>query len=450
MDFFINWQDYYTPWDFILFPLYVLIFVLIALTIQHRNISKNIIYKYFAWGLIAKIIGAISLCFVYTFYYKQGGDTLNYHDTASAVINLLLHGKTNEFFSVWLGELTEEKYYFFNSETDFPKYWGDKHAFMVARLIIPFELLGFNSFLTTSVIMAFWGYTGVWALYRVFCDIFPELYKQFAVGILFVPSVLFWGSGILKDNWTFAATGWYTWGFYHLLIKKERRTFGLICMLIASWILIYVKPYIFIALMPGSIIWGTWDYISGIRNPVVKGLVSPLIIGIGSLISILIFSGVGDDLGQYSSIDTIVEKAYVTQQDLKQEYYQGSSFDIGDFEPSLPGMISKFHVATIAGLFRPFLWESRNPQMVISGLENFLLLFFAVLFLLRNPLKFIGSLTANPLVLFSLSFAILFAFSVGISTSNFGALVRLRIPLMPFFICALFIINIRTKKSVNG
>jgi hypothetical protein len=46
----------------------------------------------------------------------------------------------------------------------------------------------------------------------------------------------------------------------------------------------------------------------------------------------------------------------------------------------------------------------------------------------------------NPLLFFSLSFAILFSFSVGLTTANFGALVRYKIPLLPFYISSLVIL----------
>jgi hypothetical protein len=50
-------------------------------------------------------------------------------------------------------------------------------------------------------------------------------------------------------------------------------------------------------------------------------------------------------------------------------------------------------------------------------------------------------LVKNHLLTFSLIFSLFFAFSVGISTSNFGSLVRYRIPALPFFVACLFIMQ---------
>jgi hypothetical protein len=55
----------------------------------------------------------------------------------------------------------------------------------------------------------------------------------------------------------------------------------------------------------------------------------------------------------------------------------------------------------------------------------------------------------HPLLTFSLIFSLFFAFSVGISTSNFGSLVRYRIPVLPFFIASLYMMEyyFRTRKE---
>jgi hypothetical protein len=50
-----------------------------------------------------------------------------------------------------------------------------------------------------------------------------------------------------------------------------------------------------------------------------------------------------------------------------------------------------------------------------------------------------------PLLLMAWTFAILFAFVVGVTTPNFGALVRFKIPLVPFFTGTLFIIQFLVK-----
>jgi hypothetical protein len=53
----------------------------------------------------------------------------------------------------------------------------------------------------------------------------------------------------------------------------------------------------------------------------------------------------------------------------------------------------------------------------------------------------------NPDVMFCLVFAISFAFAVGVSTFNFGTLVRYKIPLMPFYGMALLVLYHLSKSE---
>jgi hypothetical protein len=46
----------------------------------------------------------------------------------------------------------------------------------------------------------------------------------------------------------------------------------------------------------------------------------------------------------------------------------------------------------------------------------------------------------DPTILFCLVFSLIFAFAVGVSTYNFGTLMRYKIPLMPFYCVGLVLI----------
>ena len=203
--------------------------------------------------------------------------------------------------------------------------------------------------------------------------------------------------------------------------------------------MISLKPYVFLALLPGSALWAMWDNIRGIKSWFLRVLAAPLVVAGGVMIGGVGWAYISPSLGQYSDIDSMIEKAQISQLDLKREHYQGNSFDIGEFDASLEGVLGKFPAATIAGLYRPFLWEVRNVVMMLSGLENTFLLVITLLLLLRYPVFFFRSLFRDPLLMFALVYSVTFAYSVGLSTSNFGALVRFKIPLLPFFVSMLLI-----------
>ena len=67
----------YSSTDFILMPIYLLVFFFIAQNIQRKNIASNPLYKYYVRGLFAKFAGGFIACMIYLFYYG-GGDTIGY------------------------------------------------------------------------------------------------------------------------------------------------------------------------------------------------------------------------------------------------------------------------------------------------------------------------------------------------------------------------------------
>jgi hypothetical protein len=145
-------------------------------------------------------------------------------------------------------------------------------------------------------------------------------------------------------------------------------------------------------------------------------------------------------LGEYGSLDSIIRKAIITYEDHTRAVEYGENFyTLGSFDGTPLNFFSKAPAAIMAGLFRPFLWDVRNPVMLLAALENtaFIILVFVILW--RTGLVKVWKIAFDePLVIFSLSFAIAFAFAVGIATANFGALVRLKIPLLPFLSVGLF------------
>ncbi len=433
--------------DIILMPVYIIIMFAIARKIvqDHENEPA---YEYFLKGLYLKIIGSLALCLIYLFYY-QGGDTINYMSDARVLMRLASID-LGSFFDILFNGINKEKYSVFNNELGFPQYFHNKtEEWRVIRYTVPFSIMGLGYYIPTSIILAFLSYLGNFRLYVVFAKEFPHIYKKLALPLLFIPSAAFWGSGILKDTFTFSAIGWFTYGFYMAFIKRENIKGNIIAILLASYIIIGIKPYIFIALLPGSLIWLNFTRLKSIKSPFIRTLALPFFLGILGAGGLFVLNVLGNSLGdKYSSVDNALQTAVVTQQDLKRAEYQGASFDIGNFDPTISGIASKIPAAITAGLFRPFIWEARNPVMLLSGLENLFFMGFTIRMIFSlGFFGFFSRIGNNPLLIFSLIFSLFFAFSVGLTTSNFGSLVRYKIPCEPFYLGMLFTLYYLKKDS---
>lgn len=426
-------------WEYALIPLFLLVIFLITSSIRNRRIKKNPEYKYYLWGLYAKIIGGLMFALIYVFYYGSG-DTISYYESGRAMANMLEKNPV-AFFKIWFLPASPELFAYFDYDTGWLVGWfyEDPRALMVVRLITPLVIIGFKSYFLTTILVSWITYEGLWRLYLMFVRYYPHLMRPLAIAVLFMPSTVFWGSGIMKDPFTMAATGLYVALIDQVFVRRNFKFRGVLVAGIAAYLLISLKPYIFMVLFPGTLYWVFNQRISRIKNALVKFVVLPVVfIGVFAL-SLFVLEQLGDSLGKFS-LENALETASITSGDLRSERSGGNSFDIGVFEPTWSGALGKFGPATMAGLYRPYVWEVRNVVMLLSALENLFLLVLTLRLLWRTKLvRLASTIFRDPLVAFCMLYALSFGFVIGLSTSNFGSLVRFKIPMLPFFVAGLYI-----------
>lgn len=455
----INWE----PWEWILVPGLVIIIYFLGARYKTKKIGHNPEYQFFLTGLMLKVFAGIFFAVIYVFYYG-GGDTINYYSSAIPLSRLFWDNPSDYFEVIFnstqiterFSEMEWEAYTFnvFTNETGVPLSFisHDPKAFIVSKLTSPLLIVTGNSYFASTIILAALTYIPLWILYRTILDFFPVLKRELAYSILFVPSVLFWGSGIMKDTYTMAATCFTVIVFYHLTRKQNNNItkFGFFVLLIFSFLLILsIKPYILNILIPSLGLWFGSITFKKIKNPIFKFIFLPIVFVAMAVGSLFVLKGLGDSMDKFA-LDNALKTAQVTQEDmLREEQYGSNNFNIGKIDGSISNLISKFPQATFAGLFRPLIIEARSPVMLLSGIENLVLLVLLILTIFKVKFSLIVNLIkGTPFLLFCLSFAVLFAFMLGITTPNFGALVRFKIPLIPFF-WSLLIILYSTNKIIE-
>ncbi len=437
-------------WDVTLLPFLFFFIFIFANNFQKRNEPLNPAYRYFTAGLFFKLCSGLILLLIYIYYYG-GGDTTEYFKSSRMLADLI-YKNPKVGFSILAGNTSLANFSYFDLSTGYPTYYSTPETYTFVRFITPFVMLSFQKFFLLLIIVNLIFFIGIWKFYLMVCELYPVLYKQFALAVLFIPSVVFWSSGILKDTFTFSATLGIVYNIYMIFIKNRKRSINLLLLFLNSYIIIMLKPYIFVALLPSTLFWVFFTRIQNIKNKNIKFYITPFLLMFGISIAMLIFWSIQDKLGYYRSFDTIITKAQITQQDLiRPEEYGNNSFDIGKIDPSFWGVISKTPFAIIAGLFRPFIWESKNFLMLISGLENlFILLLFIYALIKTKFYKTFVMMFTDPVLLFSFSFSIIFSFAVGLSSANFGALVRYRIPATPFFLLFLIVLIAKINEHKNS
>ncbi|MBL0097767.1 MAG: hypothetical protein IPP46_15655 [Bacteroidetes bacterium] len=126
------------------------------------------------------------------------------------------------FWHVMTEPPTTAHLYYFNNETGYAVYSRDPKAWAVVKLAFFIVAASLQSFLVTTVLCATISFAGIWRLFKVFATEFPDLKKEMAISFLFIPSVFFWGSGLLKDTFTLSALGFFfqVYTIYWFVKKK--------------------------------------------------------------------------------------------------------------------------------------------------------------------------------------------------------------------------------------
>ena len=153
------------------------------------------------------------------------------------------------------------------------------------------------------------------------------------------------------------------------------------------------------------------------------------------------------ELNEYS-VENITKKAKKTQEWIAyiSEVQEGSGYDLGTLDGTLGGMLSKFPQAVNVTLYRPFLWESKKPIILLSAIESTAFLIFTLMIFYKRGIGgTFKQIFRDPNLLFFFIFSLIFAFAIGISTGNFGSLSRYKIPCMPFFASLLLVLYYQTQ-----
>jgi hypothetical protein len=419
--------------DLIVTPILILLVYAAAYMVRPYVTDHNT-RRYFFGAITVKIIGALAVGLIYQFYYG-GGDTFNFHTHGSRHIWQLFMDSPEKGIKLLFydgHDLTN----IYTSASRIP-FLNDPSSFAVIRIAAVLDLFTFSSYSATAILFSLFSFVGVWLLFITFYQRYPHLHKSLAISCLFIPSVFFWGSGLLKDTIMIGSLGMATFAIDRLLMQRKFRMSYVLFFLLSVYLIFVIKKFILQAYFPAVLLWVYFSYVSYIRSLIIKMMLLPFLLVIASVSSYYAIVKVGEGDTRYS-VDRLAFTAYETAMDIR--YFTGkdagSGYSLGEVDGSFTGFINIAPKAIAVSLFRPFLWEVRNPLMALSALESFIFLVVVLLTLYRKGIHVFYSMQQADII-FCLFFSIIFAFAVGISTFNFGSLARYKIPLMPFFSIAL-------------
>lgn len=432
------------PIDYVLLPVYFLLFYLFGTAIKNRN-SSNILYKvYYTRGLLYKMGASVGFAFIYAFYYR-GGDTINFFVVIRPLFKLFFMNPPAFFSFIFTYNAPYPNQVFWDAARTAAYYLlRGTPTLTVMRVGSVLDIFCMNSFFALCLAFAFISYQFQFKAFALLTSLYPRLHKRLAQAFLMIPSVLFWSAGLGKDSIMFGSILLLFYCYYNLVILKKKPIKYLPLMVFTGFLISLIRAFILFTIVPCLLIMTVTYYRNEIRSSILRFLVGPIFVLAGVGGSIFFVKGVGSEVQSYS-LESLEKKAegFQSWHTYLGKTEGGSSYSLGgDVQYTPAGVVKQAPLALAYSWFGPFLWQVRSPIMLLSAIESLVLLFFTFRMLANRKIYSLGSiLLGDHIVTFCIPFCVILGIAIGLTSFNFGALVRYRIPILPFLATALIIIN---------
>ncbi len=408
-------------------------FIFSALILKGRFFKiSGIKRKYLLGAFYLKVLFGVALSFVYTDYYtdRKTGDTYKFFDDAKAI-----HASREKGFDTYIKVLTG--YGLENDSVALEYYQQTLHldrqyqvGFVndnatVVRLNAVLMWFSFAYYQVHTVFWCFLSFIGLSAILKVLVKYFPRKKTAMFFSVFLLPTVLFWGSGVLKEPIFLLGLGLFVLGFFRFIYGKWSG-WDLMAILVGLLLLIFAKGYVLWCILPACF--------GLLLAKITGGRRFWLWFGIPHFAGLLL-------LFVLPEMDPNLNIADYMRQKQEAFYNVGASSDAGSMLDVAPidsprAVITEAPAAIVNTYLRPWPWEWSKILYIPAALENLILIICLVVMAwnFRWPYGL-----EIPIFAFCLSFVLILGVLAGEVVPILGALVRYKMPSLIFLFVAIFI-----------
>lgn len=417
-------------WQVTLAVIYFLLFSLIVFRGSWFKI-EGINRKWVLAAFWLKLIFGFLFWAVYTYHYgvDHESDAFSYFEEAKT-LKAVFHEDPIDFFRLMFStNPTDPDLLQHVQEMD---RWNravsygvlnDNPTIIKFNTIVLFFSLGY--FHTHTLFMGFVCFSGLILVYRFFDQFSFGIPKHaLLAAVILPPSLLFWGGGVMKEGLLLFGLGVLLFSLG--LLQKKKFWKGGILIVASVILLLFTKAYVLIAFSP-AILFLVVALITGTKRLWFKFAAIHLVL------FVFIFT-----LGLWVHEYDVLHMFQLKQKDF---YNLGGNNEVGSMIPIPPinnvwDLILNAPTALWNTYFRPHLLEANSASFLASAIENLIYM----LLILLTILKFHKPDPKNlRLGLMCLSCVIGLGLLVGLITPVLGAVVRYKIPALPFLVVMCFV-----------
>lgn len=420
---------------------YILLFVFLIAKIQFFRI-KNIPKYWIVIAFLIKIAAGFILTYIYTYYYtdRSLADIYKYFDDSK----ILFSATENSYLDYLkmlsgIGDYTAyfKENYYGKMQNWYREYgsilYNDSHT--IIRFNALLHIFSFGIFHVHTVIMCFLSFLGLFCIFKLFKFSNNLIYiKAICIIYFCFPSLVFWSSGVLKESLLLFALGLISYNLFNWQ-NISNKYISILIILGCFFILSILKFYILMAFLPGFI---AYIFLStNSRYYAVK---------FSTIVVIILLLGVNF---QYIIPSINVYELFARKQQdficLAEYMNSGSMVSINKLEPNLWSFIISLPMGLFNVLFEPNFFSANGALQYLAAIENIFILLLLILILLKINHT---SKTHLPFFCISISFIVILFVIIGLVTPVSGAIVRYKIPAIPFLVWATSFFDIHLTRKI--
>jgi hypothetical protein len=380
---------------------------------------------------LIKLFFGFALWAVYTFYYtdRSTSDIYKFYDDAHYV-----HLAYNENKAAFIGLMTGSEDSSLEVYTRQMKNWErnfnkavpfNENRFMIRLNALMMFVSGENIHVHT-ILFCFLSFIGCILLLKLFQSFIETGKKKWVVLTVLFPSFLFWTSGGLKESLIILGLGLFLYGF---LFIRERGLSAILLLVTGVAILLVTKYFLLICLLPALVAYYLFINKTSAKQVILKYA--------GVIVLTLIILQVIAPIDKRTNFARIISKKQKYAIGEAKYMKAGSYSEVPVVDSTIASVVINLPIGLWDSMMKPYLWQSRNPMMLLSAAENVVLVILLILALIYRDKK--KTYDYNLLLFICISVALYFSI-IGVMTPVLGNLVRYKVVMMPLLVFVLLYI----------
>ena len=382
-------------------------------------------FNFIVTAFTVRVLAGVFLTYLYTYYYpdRLQADTFRYFDD-SCHLHKMLFAAPLDYATIMLGGGSEVRFTYPLLEETLNWFQGirsplynDNRTIVRTNTII--QWISFGSYYVHMCVFVFMGFVGQMIIFKTFQKYVKGKVILFGFVIFMIPSLVFWTSSILKEGPLFLALG-FLLRIMEKIMRKSGSKKDLFFIILLFLFLFQMKFYVGLMLLPIFSLYyvlGKWPKVNRFKLVLIN---YGSYFGAALLWHIIRFKW---------SLFTVFKWKKRDFMSLAETMDAKSYMDTYVLEDTPLSFLANIPQGLFNSLFRPFIWEVYNPVILMSALENLLLISFMSFCVYWRKRERVSNLALCTILYATSLLAI-----VGMVTPIMGSLVRYKIPALPFLL----------------